>query len=453
MHTRRYPLGVRGIELWLVGWVLGLVSGQAETTLYDADPKHLWNRLHASLFVRTAPEGTAWGHDRADPFLCRGVVEEPERRALALLDEFLAKDPAPLRDPLKRAVLQHDLWSAFDGTVAHEKRCKPEDPLRAHLRALRARLQVALRRLALTPEEIEKLPDTYAQAVAAREFGATYDRAKPEAPFLPADLFQAEGPWICLRSGNRDEPLAIEHTSAFSGTSAFLVFLRLPGGRKEGLEFLERVKERGKAVKNAFEADLPPIPAGTHVALVRQMLLIDSRGQIAPTRITEEVQLRVHRGHVPPEGNAQSVFPQDVVAFTLTRAGLFLGKAGGLRGRGRQEEDVAAALFSDRHLNFVEELDARPQHRTVRNGSMVTHPVLKTCKGCHSYPTWRLTSHKETERSTLSIWSIGRPHSSGSALPVSEAEPEWERETARDWKKGRHDWGVLQGLWEHADRR
>jgi hypothetical protein len=422
-----------------------------EPGVYDPDPSHLWNRLHRALFVRTAPDGKEWGYDRADPFLCRGVVEAPERRALDVFDEFLEKGVGLVRDPLKRAVLQHDLWATFDGTVSHEKQCKPDDPLNLHLRALRARLQVALRRLALTVEEVDKLPDTYALAVASREFGDQYDPARPEAPFLPSDLFQPEGPWICLRSGVRDEPLAIQHAAAFSGTSTFLILLRLPGGRKAGIDFLELVNERGKFVKEAFDVDLPPLPAGTQVALVRQMMIVDVRGEIVPTRITEEVQIRVHRGHVVPQGSAQGTFPQEVYSFIMTRANLFRGKAGGLRARGRAEEDVAAGLFSNRHLDFSEDLDIEPKFRTVRNGSMVTHLVLQSCAGCHSYPTWRLTANKETDRSTSSIWSIGRNHSGGTALPITPAESDWEFGYTRDWKKNRADWGLLQGLWEASD--
>ncbi len=460
--ARRPPQGIIPIVRFFAGCLLLLVSCSprsrtddkivsAEPGLYDPDSTHLWNRLHRALFVRTAPDGTAWGHDRADPFLCRSVVEEPDRRALGVLDEFLEKGTELVRDPLKRAVLQHDLWAAFDGTVAHEKRCKPDDPLKLHLRSLRSRLQVALRRLALPVEEIGKLPDTYALAVSSRMFGDQYDLAHPESPFLPSDLFQPEGPWICLRSGFRDEPLAIQHASACSGTSAFLIFLRLPAGRKAGLDFLELANERGKNVKEAFDVDLPPLPTETQVALVRQMIAIDARGQIVPTRITEEVQIRVHRGHLVPQGNAQSTFPQDVYSFTMIRANLFNGKAGGLRARGRTEEDVSASLFSDQHLDFVEDFDVEPKYRTVRERSMVTHAVLKSCAGCHSYPTWRLTANKETDRSAASIACIGRPHSGGTALPISPAEPDWERKYAHDWKMKRDDWGLLQGLWEASD--
>lgn len=90
-------------------------------TPYAADPDHLWNRLHRALFVRTAADGRRHAHT-TDPLLYRGskflLEGEPHRRAVAVLDEFLA-EPAdrPAADPLRRLSLQRDLWAAFDYTA------------------------------------------------------------------------------------------------------------------------------------------------------------------------------------------------------------------------------------------------------------------------------------------------------------------------------------------------
>jgi hypothetical protein len=48
--------------------------GREEATrprIYDRDPDHPWNRLHAALFVRIGPDGKAYGHDRLEPLLWR----------------------------------------------------------------------------------------------------------------------------------------------------------------------------------------------------------------------------------------------------------------------------------------------------------------------------------------------------------------------------------------------
>jgi len=37
--------------------------------LYDANPNHLWNRIHDVLHVRVAPDGSEYGFDSVDPLL------------------------------------------------------------------------------------------------------------------------------------------------------------------------------------------------------------------------------------------------------------------------------------------------------------------------------------------------------------------------------------------------
>jgi hypothetical protein len=36
-------------------------------THYDPDPAHLWNRMHATLFIRHDRDGKPVGHDALDP--------------------------------------------------------------------------------------------------------------------------------------------------------------------------------------------------------------------------------------------------------------------------------------------------------------------------------------------------------------------------------------------------
>ena len=94
-------------------------ASAARIGLYDANPNHLWNRTHQQFHVRTAPDGTEYGFDTVDPLLWREtkhLVQGPSAAgAVRILDEFLASDGERLiRDPLKRAVFQHDLWAVFD---------------------------------------------------------------------------------------------------------------------------------------------------------------------------------------------------------------------------------------------------------------------------------------------------------------------------------------------------
>jgi hypothetical protein len=167
------------------------------------------------LFVRTASDNKSYGRDELDPLLWPGskylLAGERHKRVVALLDEFLAKDGHNLvKDPLKRAVLQHDLWAVFDWlanpTAPYQYRADDVPP---EARALQVRLAKAIRRLALSAEEIRRLPDNYTAAITARAFPTRHDPEQPERAFLPADLFDPDGPWVLL--GEHMAPNAVQH--------------------------------------------------------------------------------------------------------------------------------------------------------------------------------------------------------------------------------------------------
>ena len=79
------------------------------------------------------------------------------REALTRLDEFLNTHAERLiSDPLKRAMFQRDLWAIFDWTVRRSNNPPPE------VAELQLGLTKAMRRLALTTEQIRVLTGTYA---------------------------------------------------------------------------------------------------------------------------------------------------------------------------------------------------------------------------------------------------------------------------------------------------
>jgi hypothetical protein len=91
----------------------------SKRALYDSNPDHLWNRLHEALFVREGPDGLTYGRDHLEPLLWTGskhlLEEKSNNRAVAVLEEFLKNHAEKLiKDPLKRAVLQRDLWLVFN---------------------------------------------------------------------------------------------------------------------------------------------------------------------------------------------------------------------------------------------------------------------------------------------------------------------------------------------------
>ena len=231
--------------------VLLATPGAAGEPLFDRDPDHIGNRLHRHLHTRVAPNGEAIAVDGLEPafvprskFLTDGPSHE---RALLLLDEFLAA--APIDDPLQRAVLQRDLWAIFLTTA------DPTLPRQPQRRELQLRLAQAMRRIALSADEIEQLPDNLAATAAAGEFAAAYDSQDSTRPFLPRDLMQPDGPWVLVRSRLRRDGLAApSHVRATEGRSTFFLFLNLPEGRRATVEYLNRLKD---------------LPVGTEIATKR----------------------------------------------------------------------------------------------------------------------------------------------------------------------------------------
>lgn len=408
---------------------------------FAEEPDHLWNRLYRVLYVRMGYQGEAYGSDVLDPLLWRDTTHLLEGsshdEALRTLDEFLSRGGHTLiDDPLRRAVLQRDLWAVFDW-LAH--RSPPE--YNQARQALRTRLARVIQRLSLGKDELERLPDTYAQAVGSGKFPAKYDPEHPERVFLPADLFQPEGPWVCIY----DTPAAPSHVKHFS-RSTFLVFIRLPGGRQAALDYFRRLNmfpnplllaenpfghlvsgDRRTRIRSELfrvNPDLPQFPAGTRTALVRRMMLIDQMGDVVPTSLCESVQLRVYRE--VPEGiviSDRSLITKlhDAFEFSLSRQELFSGRAGGLR-----TVSVEAPTYS----TFMSHGEADFQ-RPPRSRDCVT---CHQGNGVHSFQSYIKFDFRQGLHG-LRIPSIG----AGQPRDIH-----WALES----KRARFDWGLLRGLWE-----
>jgi hypothetical protein len=335
--------------------------------IYHADPEHLWNRLYEALFIRIGPDGQTYGRDWLEPLLwpeSKYLLEErPNKRATAILEEFVKNNGEKLiDDPLKQALLQRDLWLVFNWLEGqHDGFAEPRlgaEAVRAAQERLRRPLAAVIGRLALSPKEIQDLPDNYAATVASGRFARRFDPEKPDQPYLPPDLFAADGPWVCV--GRTDSITAPEHLREDRdhrfNNSAFLVFLRLPGGRAATAEYLKQ---------------LPPFPERTEVALVRRALLIDRSHRVVASPLTESVQLRI--GKVPAE-------------FRLSRAQVFAGRAGGLRPLGRDECDFKTGFGAHRW----DEFEYRQEGRSFPAAAM--QPIKQLCSACHTrdrFPDFR----------------------------------------------------------------
>jgi hypothetical protein len=238
--------------------------------LYAVNPDHLWNRIHQLFHVRYAADGSGYGFDTVDPLLWRETKHLLRRpfaaSAVRILDEFLASNgQRPIRDPLKRAVFQHDLWAVFDWLASVSEGDK------AARSALMQRLARVIQRVALSRKNIEALHATYAARIASGRLAGSPASSPPE-PYLPRDLFSPSGPWVSVGG---HQPLAPQHAAEL-GRSAFTVLWNLPGGKAPG-PFMLRHELDGCI--NCHHVGVEPATAT--ILSLRQMLkpgsLVDSR--------------------------------------------------------------------------------------------------------------------------------------------------------------------------------
>jgi hypothetical protein len=423
--------------------------------LYDTNSTHIWNRLYDALLIREGPTGAKYGEDSLDPLLwgnTKHLLGQPSHdRALRVLDQFLETHAENLiHDSVKRGVMQRDLWAVFDWSVQREPNDEDEPVYQKERQELQIRLAEVLRRLALTSKEVESLPDNYAEAVASGAFAKEYDPAHRDRAFLPPDLFDPRGPWVFI-SGNGSEPVAKQHVSEFSGRSRFLVFVRLPGGRKSTLDYFQTLwnvtqpwtplSSRNDQI--IVNPDLPQFPAGTQVALVRQMTLFDDHGNLVPAPITESVQIRVYRTITASKQNRyesedfEELTTRSGQAFyeiTLSRPRLFANKAGGLIATGPDERE-----FSVRADDPFE-----PLAKNLIPLRLRTTPIFLQCAICHS--AGGVNSLESRSR-------LLKPNPLQHDLAGKVDGPRWwEYDQTISWKHDRYDWHLLTGYWRSSGR-
>jgi hypothetical protein len=438
-------------------------------SLYHRDAQHLWNRLHEAALVRVGPDDRAYGHDRLEPLLwmaTKHLLEERSRdRLMEVLQEFNKNEGEKLiEDPLKRAILQRDLWLVFDWVDrVHRSFEDPRlsaDVWRASQQRLRPALAAVIGRLALTPDQIKQLPDNYLDAVASGQFARRFDTEQPDKPYLPPDLFAADSPWVCV--GRSDGPVAPAHLREESGNpftnSVFLVFLKLPGGREAILDYLARLssfgepllvrsEDAGRLDKYLPNPKVPQFPVGSELALVRRAMLIASPRTIASSTVVESLQLRVYRD-VPAmtaqtldaalvggtAANLRAHSWQSFHEFRLSRSLLFAGRAGGLRPVGSDEPDFKTGFGA----HPWDEFEARFMGQSFKGPTVA---IKETCFACHSLPgVYSFNSFFNYRLSNLRDGDNGRP-----ALLMAMS-PAQVSKSAVVWKTERPSWTSLERL-------
>ncbi|HVD93725.1 MAG TPA: hypothetical protein VNC21_15620, partial [Vicinamibacterales bacterium] len=229
-------------------------------------------------------------------------------------------------------------------------------------------------------------------------------------------------------------------------TSAFLVFIKLPGGRHPTRAYVDRLRRFNgplyvrtvaspKPEWPNFNPDIPQFPPGTEVALVRRALLVTSAFDLAASPVTESVQVRVYR-QVPPwspanltkammMGSDAARSWQSFHEFVVSRARLFAGQSGGLRAIDGASTDFLTG-FSTHGVDGFEQ-------------GYAPHPgpaSLTWCSGCHFAPgVYSFNTFAQ------SFASDATPPGRLAAMPVPDVLA-----SAVAWKQKRADWVLLQRL-------
>jgi hypothetical protein len=376
------------------GPLAGSLKSDKPLPLYDKDPNHLWNRLFAVLYIRPGenpPPGQARRIEGGDAYLDPLLWPETARftadravleKTIRLLDEFLEQKGADLiTDPLKRAIFQHDLWAVYDRVA----RQRPRTGLATlHGEMLRKMAQV-IRAVALSKEEIAALPDNYALALKSGHFAAEHG-FDPRIDYLPADLptgpgNSTTGDWVEITYPGHVPPY---HTHDFGGRSYFRIFYRFPAGRQAVLDYLKYVADEGvdkdhpEAARRAVlkSKGLRQIPAGTQLALLRQMVVLDKNLEPVPTSIVQELRMRIFKNVEGKEDPATtSGEGVNIYFYELKRALAFDGlRKGGLE-RQPNNLKVYRPLF---HFN-------EDWGRARGREGLAFLPVATHCIACHGH--------------------------------------------------------------------
>jgi hypothetical protein len=269
-----------------------MLLGSAPQPIYSGDPNDAWNRIFYYMFSRRIetrlsdlfPEGAPFvdgistrlferdeiGDRAIDPlypskFASTGTYLVLTDPAYANFKKALqdALDDNGQRSPVARALMQSDLWGAHDILSVPFLRADEKDLGKLRLIALDL-ISRLIKKIALTHEEIKSLPDNYSAAVREHSFPNVFAR----------DSGWVEVLWFY--------PRAHDDVAGFRRTAR--VFLKLKQPQSGVQRFLDGMPDRE-------ESD--PISGLDGVALVTQLLLIDSKGKLEPTSLTSEVQVRL----------------------------------------------------------------------------------------------------------------------------------------------------------------
>jgi hypothetical protein len=271
----------------------------------------------------------------------RGVLEDP--RYAEMSDALTAAlSDGTSRTSLARALMQMDLWSAFDrlGRVARVR-----GPARSSMQitradALRSLIARMIGRIALTPAQIAALPDNY--------------EAARRTISLP-DAFHAAAGWLEVAWADFHV-----HEDAADQRRVSRVFMR-PATKPPDVSLFLKAATR-EFPPNRFDA----------VALITRAMLLDTSGRVVASPLATDIQVRTFS-----RDGRGTVMSASAVQYELSRRRLLSNSAGGgfMTFADRAEAYLPVA---GNDYDFASPLPGEPGQ-----GVPVISTLRERCNGCH----------------------------------------------------------------------
>ncbi|MEM7235281.1 MAG: hypothetical protein AAF517_24100, partial [Planctomycetota bacterium] len=392
----------------------------------DPDP---YDVLYDVLMTRYGPEGKAYAQNETSPALyskSRFPFDDKTHPKLrAALDNFAALPQSKIDSysDVQRALLQRHLWKVFDESLIvrwtstsrsgiaiarflrprHADRRKPELPKIASI----------IRKLALPKKRILALPNTLAATVESKKYPRDHDAENLLKPFLPAGLLDAESDWVCL--GETDQAIPADaHSEKFKWRSAFLSFMRAPGGRGEARRRIGLINKETEH------------PVGTQLALVERAFLISDKGELVLSPLVVSVSLRAFVGY----DERQAIAAQAIAEFLMQPRRMIAGDPV-MRPLAPTEHRFEAGGADSPGGGITDPFEVNGSPTGIRSR-------LSFCSACHINPS--RISRRRLGVGTARIWRL------------KEDRPDLIIQATLAQKKKDDSWIALQSFWPDAPK-
>lgn len=414
--------------------LLGVILSQLPIDLVrgEENASARYDALYDVIMTRYGPDGKAYGKDESSPSIFKEsdfpFDDKTYKKFNAALDAFgaLRQKEIEAYSDIQRAVMQRHLWHVFDATIPF--RSIQDESGQAiwsmshsdRHDAVRPKIASLIQRLALTKAQILALPDTRAITVESGGFSQRHDPEDAFKPFLSAGLYSNESSWIGIGFGAN--PPAPFHQNKLKFRSAFLIFMHLPGGRSETLEYMARV---GKKVEQ--------FPVGTKFAFIEQAFLISDEGEMILSPLIISISLRAYL-NVERSARKSGLDPtQSVAEFVMQPRKLIQGNAV-MKALGRRDVRFEAGDV-DIHNEAVEPFENVESVFFRRNeDDMLRRPRLTLCMECH-----KTRGHRGVQ--------------GGSFSDLTESGPDEIVTATLKYKRDHETWKSLYELWRTGSKK